>query len=76
LSNKGQDPTIPLSPLNVSSKKFLVLFLVMLFAQFIDLTIGTLSDLFVDFAVSPFGFGLFITISLVYGVGQDRKSVV
>jgi hypothetical protein len=29
-----------------------------------------LPDLFVDFAVSPLGIGLFITISAIYGIGQ------
>src|SRR5215208_269844 len=47
-----------------------MIFLVILIAQFIDLTIGTLPDLFVDFAVSSLGIGLFITISVIYGIGQ------
>ena len=55
---------------NLRSKKFFTIFLVILIAQFIDLTLGTLPDLFVDFAVSPLGIGLFITISAIYGIGQ------
>ena len=47
-----------------------MLFLVTLIAQFIDLTIGTLPDIFVDFAVSSLGIGSFITISAIYGIGQ------
>jgi hypothetical protein len=70
LNNKGRAGVISSPPLYLRSKKFFMLFLVILIAQFIDLTIGTLSDLFVDFAVSPLGIGLFITISAIYGVGQ------
>lgn len=70
MNNKGRDEVVSSSLLYLRSKRFFIIFLVILIAQFIDLTIGTLSDLFVDFALSPFGFGLFITISLVYGVGQ------
>jgi hypothetical protein len=55
---------------NLRSKKFFTIFLVILIAQFIDLTLGTLPDLFVDFAVSPIGIGLFITIAMIYGIGQ------
>jgi hypothetical protein len=55
---------------SVRSKKFFGLFLIVLIAQFTDLTIGTLSDVFVDFTVSPLGIGLFIAIATIYGVGQ------
>jgi MFS family permease len=70
LNDKGQQEIISPQLLSLRSKKFFAIFLVILIAQFIDLTIGTLSDLFVDFAVSPLGIGLFITISTIYGVGQ------
>jgi hypothetical protein len=70
LRDKAQDPVISQPTLNLRSKIFFILFLVILVAQFIDLTIGTLSDLFVDFAVSPLGIGLFITVSTIYSVGQ------
>jgi hypothetical protein len=70
LNDKGQTGVISSPLLYLRSKKFFAVFLVILVAQFIDLTIGTLSDLFVDFAVSPLGIGLFITISTIYGVGQ------
>jgi hypothetical protein len=68
--NKVRAGVISSPLLYLRSKKFFAIFLVVLVAQFIDLTIGTLSDLFVDFAVSPLGVGLFITISTIYGVGQ------
>jgi hypothetical protein len=70
LNNKGHDGVISLQLLNLRSKKFFAIFLVILIAQFIDLTIGTLADLFKDFAISPLGIGLFITISAIYGIGQ------
>jgi hypothetical protein len=70
LNNKGRAGVISSPLLYLRSKKFFAIFLVVLIAQFIDLTIGTLSDLFVDFAVSPLGVGLFITISTIYGLGQ------
>lgn len=47
-----------------------MIFLVVLVAQFVDLTIGTLSDVFADFAISPLGLTLFVTISMIYGFGQ------
>lgn len=70
MSDEGQERIISSQLLYLRSKKFFALFLVILSAQFIDLTIGTLSDLFVDFAVSPLGIGLFIAISAIYGTGQ------
>jgi hypothetical protein len=70
LSDEGQERIISSQLLNLRSKKFFALFLVILSAQFIDLTTGTLSDLFVDFAVSPLGNGLFIAIGVIYGIGQ------
>jgi MFS family permease len=70
LNNKAHDPVISLQWVNLRSIIFFVLFLIILIAQFIDLTIGTLPDLFVDFAVSPLGTGLFITISAICIVGQ------
>jgi hypothetical protein len=70
LNNKGRAGVISSPLLYLRSKKFFAIFLVVLIAQFIDLTIGTLSDLFVDFAVSRLGVGLFITISTIYGLGQ------
>ena len=70
MSNKGQDPVIFPRSLNLNSRKFFILFLVTLIAQFVDLTIGTLPDIFVDFAVSPLGIGSFVTISVIYGIGQ------
>ncbi len=70
MNNKGQDRVISPQLLNLRSRSFFELFLVILIAQFIDLTIGSLSDLFVDFAVSPLGVALFITISAIYGIGQ------
>src|SRR5688500_12143696 len=70
MDDKGRNRVFSPESLNLGSKKFFALFLVMLVAQFIDLTIGTLSDLFIDFAVSPLGVGLFIAISMIYGVGQ------
>jgi hypothetical protein len=70
LNDKDQAVVISSPLLYLRSKKFFTIFLAILIALFIDLTIGTLSDLFVDFAVSPLGIGLFITISTIYGVGQ------
>jgi hypothetical protein len=70
LNDKGRAGVISSPLLYLRSKKFFTIFLAILIALFIDLTIGTLSDLFVDFAVSPLGIGLFITISTIYGVGQ------
>jgi hypothetical protein len=70
LNDKGQTEVNSSPLLHLRSKKFFAIFLVILVAQFIDLTIGTLSDLFVDFAVSPLGIGLFIAISMIYGIGQ------
>jgi hypothetical protein len=70
LNDKPQAEVISSSLLYLRSKKFFTIFLVIVIAQFIDLTIGTLSDLFVDFAVSPLGIGLFIAITMIYGVGQ------
>ena len=70
MNGKGQTGIISSPLLCLRSKKFFMIFLVILIAQFIDLTIGTFSDLFADFAVSPLGIGLFITISAIYGIGQ------
>jgi hypothetical protein len=70
LSDKGPTGVISTHFSSVRSKKFFSIFLVILVAQFIDLTIGTLSDLFVDFAISPLGVGLFITIAVIYGIAQ------
>jgi hypothetical protein len=70
LNDKGRAGVISSPLLYLRSKKFFTIFLAILIALFIDLTIGTLSDLFVDFAVSPSGIGLFIAISAIYGIGQ------
>lgn len=70
MNGEGQKGIISPQLFNLRSKQFFAIFLVILIAQFIDLTIGSLSDLFVDFAVSPLGIGLFITISIIYGIGQ------
>jgi hypothetical protein len=70
LNDKAKSEVTSSSLPYLRSRKFFIVFLVILSAQFIDLTIGTLSDLFVDFAVSPLGIGLFITIAMIYGVGQ------
>jgi hypothetical protein len=70
LSDKGPTGLISTQFSGVRGKKFFSIFLVIVVAQFIDLTIGTLSDLFVDFAVSPLGVGLFVTIAVIYGIGQ------
>ena len=70
MKDKAQAGVTSSSLLYLRSKKFFTIFLVILIAQFIDLTIGTLPDLFVDFAVSPLGIGSFITIAVIYGVGQ------
>jgi hypothetical protein len=70
LKDKAQAGVTSSSLLYLRSKRFFTIFLVILIAQFIDLTLGTLPDLFVDFAVSPIGIGLFITIAMIYGVGQ------
>jgi hypothetical protein len=70
LNDKAQAGVASSSLLSLRSKRFFIIFLVILIAQFIDLTIGTLPDLFVDFAVSPSGIGLFIAISAIYGIGQ------
>ena len=70
MSDKGLTGVISTHFPSVRSKKFFSIFLVILVAQFIDLTIGTLSDLFVDFATSPLGVGLFIAIAVIYGIAQ------
>jgi hypothetical protein len=70
LKDKGQEGIISPQLLNLRTKQFFAIFLVIVIAQFIDVTIGTLPDLFVDFTVSPLGVGLFVTISVIYGIGQ------
>ena len=70
MSYEGHEGIISSRLLNLRGKIFLTTFLVMLIAQFIDLTIGTFSDLLVDFAVSPLGIGLFIAITVIYSIVQ------
>jgi hypothetical protein len=45
-------------------------FLIIMTAQIIDTTIGSLADVFKNFAVSFWGVALFIGISIAYGFGQ------
>jgi hypothetical protein len=53
-----------------SNRKLFVFFLVVLIAQIVDETIGNLSDILRDFAISFWGVALFIAIAAIYGFGQ------
>jgi hypothetical protein len=55
---------------NYNRKKIFVVFIVLAAAQSIDLVLGSLSDVFRDFAVSSAGVALFVAIASAYGIGQ------
>lgn len=55
---------------NYDRRKIFAVFLVLAAIQSVDLTLGSLSDVFRDFAVSPSGIALFVAITLAYGIGQ------
>ena len=53
-----------------SSRRLFAIFLIVIIAQVVDTTIGSLADILKDFAVSFWGMALFIGISIAYGFGQ------
>jgi hypothetical protein len=53
-----------------NNRAFLAVFLAVIVAQIIDESIGNLADIVKDFTVSFWGVALFISISIVYGLGQ------
>jgi hypothetical protein len=61
---------VALSTSKFRNREFFVIFLMVIIAQIVDETIGSLADILKDFTVSFWGVALFIGVSIVYGFGQ------
>src|SRR4051812_42175129 len=56
--------------IDYDQKKIFAIFLVLMAAQIIDLTIGSLADVMRDFAISFLGVPIFILLAIICGFGQ------